>query len=74
MNERIDWVLLVEFASGFEADIARAQLEEAQIPVVSKGPEIGIFGPGFSGATSRGARLYVPEPLAEEARSLLEPE
>jgi hypothetical protein len=65
-------VLLVELASGFEADIARAQLEGAEIPVISKGPEIGIFGPGFSGATARGVRLYVPEPLVEEARDLLD--
>jgi hypothetical protein len=73
MSDRIDWALLVEYSSGFEADQAIVQLEQAEIPVFTQGPEIGIFGPGFSGPTSRGVRLYVPEPLLEDARSILEP-
>jgi hypothetical protein len=74
MSDRREWAQLAEYASGFEADIVRAQLESAEIPVIAKGPEIGIFGPGFSGPTSRGVRLFVPEERLEEARELLEEE
>jgi hypothetical protein len=33
---------------------------------------VGIFGPGFQGATARGVSVLVPEAFVDEARELLE--
>jgi hypothetical protein len=49
------WRVLATYASGFEADLAMAQLEAAEIPAVrDSNDSVGIFGPGFRGATARG--------------------
>jgi len=66
-----EWVQLHEYAGRFEADLDVGVLEEAEIPVVVKGPPIGIFGPGFSGATATGVRVFVRERDVETARDLL---
>ena len=42
------WELLKEYYAGYEADLAISFLESAEIPVLRKGPETGIFGPGFA--------------------------
>lgn len=66
------WVPLADFAAGYEADLAATLLRSAGIPVLVRGPEIGIFGPGFAGATTRGVTLLVPAECVEEAREVLE--
>jgi hypothetical protein len=71
MVEESDWTLVSEPSAGFEADLAVSLLEAAKIPVIQKGPETGIFGPGFAGSSPLGIRLYVPTSMLEEARDIL---
>ena len=41
------------YASGFEADVAVARLEREEILAVRRGNDIvGLFGPGFEGASA----------------------
>lgn len=64
-----EWRVLATYASGFEADLAMAQLEAAEIPAVRDSNDtVGIFGPGFQGATARGVTVRVPADALEEAR------
>ena len=65
------WALLKDYNSQIEADIDVGILKGEDVPTLLRGPEIGIFGPGFSGATPRGVHLYVPEDLLEFARELI---
>jgi len=66
------WVLLANFASGLEADVAVEQLRGAGIPAEARGNDIvGIFGPGFQGATARGVDVLVPDTMIDSARDLL---
>ena len=66
-----EWIKLATFGSGLEADIARARLEEADIPVQLRGQQTGAFGPSFQGAVPGGLDIYVPSPELEHARELL---
>jgi hypothetical protein len=67
MNED-EWRVLATYASGFNADLAIAQLETAGIPAVRDSNDtVGIFGPGFQGATSRGVTVRVPSSLLGQA-------
>jgi hypothetical protein len=64
------WSVLATYASGFEADLAMAQLETAGIPALRDNNDtVGIFGPGFQGATARGVTVRVPEAALEDARA-----
>lgn len=65
------WALLKEYASRMEADLDIATLGIEEIPALVRGPEAGIFGPGFAGSTTLGVRVFVPEALLEIARDLL---
>jgi hypothetical protein len=66
------WREVATFASGFEADVAIAQLEAAGIPAVRDSNDtVGIFGPGFQGATAHGVTVRVPAEALSDARSLL---
>jgi len=67
-----EWVKLATFGSGLEADIVRARLEEADIPVQLRGQHIGLFGPSFQGPMPGGVDMYVPSPELEHARELLD--
>lgn len=67
-----DWTPLVTLASGFEADITIALLEAHDIPAERDGNDtVGIFGPGFQGATARGVTVLVPARRLTEAQSVL---
>ncbi len=67
-----DWTPLVTLASGFEADITVALLEAHDVPAERDGNDtVGIFGPGFQGATARGVTVLVPFSRLEEARGIL---
>jgi hypothetical protein len=66
MNEP-GWVILREYASQMEADLDIGILDRNGVPFQVQGPPIGIFGPGFSGATAAGVRLLVPDDRADEA-------
>jgi Putative prokaryotic signal transducing protein len=68
------WVDVVTFSSGFEADLAVAQLEAAGIRAVRDSNDtVGIFGPGFQGATARGVTVRVPADALDAARAVLAP-
>jgi hypothetical protein len=56
-----NWVQLREYSSRFDADLDIGLLEEAGIPVMTKGPSAGIYGPGFAGPTPVGLRVFVRE-------------
>lgn len=71
MSESPEWTLVAEYGAGYEADLATSMLEAADIPVLRKGPETGIFGPGFSGTTALGVQLFVPRSRLEDARIVL---
>lgn len=71
MNDS-EWRVLATYASGFEADIAIGQLEAAEIPALRDSNDtVGIFGPGFQGATSRGITVRVPAAALEDARQVV---
>lgn len=71
-NDDVDWVPLVSVASGFDADIMVALLEANDIPAERDSNDtVGIFGPGFQGATSRGVTVLVPAEYLEAAREVL---
>ena len=76
MSERpLSWVPLAVFAAGYEADLALAQLESEGILAVRRDNDtVGIFGPGFQGATARGVAVLVPSDAVAEARNILESE
>ena len=66
------WVRVANLASGWEAEIAVARLDAEDIPARAMGNDlVGIFGPGFQGASARGYFVEVPAPLAERARWVL---
>jgi hypothetical protein len=66
-----EWVKVAAYATGYEADAARAILEEAGIPVLLKGNQPGIFGVGFQGPIVGGVHIQVPLAAADQARELL---
>jgi len=70
MNES-DWVVVGKYASRIESDMYADILEQAGIPVLTKGPITGVFGPGFGGATAEGVSLHVPKDRLDEARDLI---
>ncbi|CAN5641988.1 hypothetical protein BH23GEM6_BH23GEM6_19160 [soil metagenome] len=74
MTDNREWMLLASYDFGYEADFAEAMLKGAGIPVVVKGREAGIWGPGFAGPTSQGLSVWVPQTQVEEARELLQPD
>ncbi len=68
------WSDVATFSSGFEADLAVAQLEAAGIRAVRDDNDtVGIFGAGFQGATARGVTVRVPAESLDEARTVLRP-
>ena len=74
MKSDHQWVQLASYDFGYEADLAEATLKEAGIPVLVKGRETGIWGPGFAGPPSQGLSVWVPEDHLVDARTLLESE
>jgi hypothetical protein len=73
MSESTQWRQLAEFGAGYEADAAEAVLGAYDIPVLRKGPEVGIFGAGFAGPTAHGVALFVPAARWDEATAALHP-
>lgn len=67
------WALYGTFEFGYQVDLAEATLSEAGIPVLVKGREAGIWGPGFAGASSQGLSVWVPTERLQEAREVVGP-
>lgn len=66
-----EWVTVREFATRLEAEVARARLESADIPVTITAHEAGAFGPGFQGMVPSGVELRVPRERVAAARVLV---
>lgn len=72
MSPTTRWTKLVNCGSGFEADLLAARLRSAGLRAQVRGNDIvGIFGPGFQGATPRGVDVLVPESELEAAQEIL---
>ena len=68
------WADVATFSSGFEADLAIAKLQAGGIQAVRDSNDtVGIFGPGFQGATARGVTVRVPTNSLDDARAALRP-
>ena len=68
-----DWTMAGEFATRLEADIARARIEAADIPVTIKSHEAaGVFGSSFQGPVPTGVELHVPTNRLADARTILD--
>ncbi|MDA1081741.1 MAG: DUF2007 domain-containing protein [Gemmatimonadetes bacterium] len=65
------WVRLTGCANTVEAEVLRQTLDTADIPVLIRGLQPGIFGGGFQGAIPHGIDVCVPSPELERARELL---
>jgi hypothetical protein len=68
---REQWTLLTTVYSGLEVDTIRATLELEGIPALVQGYQVGMFGGGFQGPISEGAKILVPESALSRARELL---
>jgi hypothetical protein len=70
-NGLVGWTKIRVFPSRLEAEAVGNALENQGIPVLMKGDDLGIFGPGHSWATPQGVSLWVPTEHLEEVRELL---
>ncbi len=73
MPSSVHYVLVASYGTGFDADLARATLESAGIPVLLKGNTAGMVGGAFQGIVPGGVEIHVPSPELERARTLLQP-
>lgn len=73
MSPQSEWTLLASYINSYEAEFSAAALKESGIPVMVKGLDVGIWGPGHAGPTTTGPSVWVPEDRLEEARELLPP-
>lgn len=69
-----EWVKARTFATRFEAEMARARLESAEIPaIIHSHAGSGVFGAGFQGSIPGGVELRVPLDRLSDAAEVLEP-
>lgn len=69
-----DWIEFRNYSAQYEADLAIGVLKEAGIPVMTRGPLTGAFGPSFAGPTIQGVTILIPADCLDEARELLDEE
>ncbi len=63
---------LTNLAASLDAEMLVERLHAAGIDAMIRGNDIvGIFGPGFQGATARGVDVYVPASDLDAAREIL---
>jgi hypothetical protein len=66
------WTKLTNVAAALDAEMLVERLRGAGIEATVRGNDIvGIFGPGFQGATARGVDVLVPESSIDAAREIL---
>jgi hypothetical protein len=71
-DEKLAWVPIATYPGGVEADLALARLRGAGIVAVRRDNDtVGIFGPGFQGASARGVAVLVPSDAVAAAREVL---
>lgn len=69
----IEWTSIARYETLIEAEMAGGRLDSADIPfLIDQHDAVGIFGPGHSGASTRGITLRVPPDFAEDARMELD--
>jgi hypothetical protein len=66
------WVKLSSFATGLDADMARARLEAAGLRTHLRSHQRSGFGAGYQGPVPGGIDLFVTAADAERARELLD--
>lgn len=66
-----DFVPIQNYQTASEAEMCAAILREAGIAAILQGPQAGIFGAGFIGASVEGVTLLVPEDQLENALELI---
>src|SRR5437773_134974 len=72
-NRMSDWMKAREYGTRLEAEIARARIESADIPVLIMSHEgTGVFGAGFQGSVPTGVELHVPTERLAEVRAILD--
>lgn len=72
MPDATTWVPIRSFAAVYEADFAVAILEGAGIPTRTRAETVGIFGPGYAGASPKGVAVLVPADRVDDARDVLD--
>jgi hypothetical protein len=66
------WVKVATFPTKFDAERAKATLDNAGIPAILQSHGgAGIFGPGYQGGVPGGVQLLVPSRELERAWSLV---
>lgn len=66
------WVAVANVGVGWEADLVVARLDAEDVPARARGNDlVGIFGPGFQGASARGFLVEVPVPYEAQAKAIL---
>ena len=66
------FVKVAEFDSRLEAEAVGHALDQYEIPFLVKSEDLGIFGPGHTGATPQGATLLVPAECVARVKELFE--
>lgn len=68
-----EWTTIATYGTLIEAELAGGRLESADIPfLIDQHDAVGLFGPGHSGASTRGITLKVPPDFADDARTQLD--
>jgi hypothetical protein len=67
----MEFVKVAAFSSRLEAEAIGLALEQHGIAFYVMSEDLGIFGPGHTGATPQGAGLWVPEDKVSEVKSLI---
>ena len=68
----VGFVRVAEFDSRLEAEAIGNALEQYDIPFLVKSEDLGIFGPGHTGATPQGATLLVPAEFVPKVKELFD--
>ena len=66
------WVMVKSCATGLEAEMVVAQLEQAGIPAWARTDSHGLFGPGFAGPSAQGVGVMVPDEALDAAREIVD--
>ena len=73
MAKSTDWQVIATYGDLASAELAEGRLSSAGIVSrLDQRGAIGLFGPGFSGASVRGIALLVPAAAAAAARFALD--
>ncbi|MFS8636865.1 MAG: DUF2007 domain-containing protein [Gemmatimonadota bacterium] len=72
MQRAPTWTVVATYPAVFQAEMAAETLKQAGIPAVVRAESSGIFGAGYAGTVTGGARVLVPADLVDEARDVLD--